>query len=295
MAQAALSTAADRSSRLKAGRFQSQQRAPVDRPPAANNNLAFGAAKAAAGTVANSVASQVGGNVINLENYRRAKFIQSQAAQKMQAPGDNNEPTFEDALEDEFNNEDGLDQQASQQNQIAQFLKQTMRARNRVAQEEAFSAEKQKEVQETRDFIKKEAKAAFRRGAIAIVDMIAAALDISSAGISFIIDIFIYMFTLGWLNLEMIYGTHLAKKKSKYVSPISWAPIPMPVDKDAILLQGFIVAADILLVVTGIGLGLTGLCLMHDMIQIQTNTVQVIGSGGANLCLSTVVMSMLGL
>ncbi|MBI5793647.1 hypothetical protein HZA87_00975, partial [Candidatus Uhrbacteria bacterium] len=53
-------------------------------------------------------------------------------------------------------------------------------------------------------------KRGMARGFIFLLNFIAAACDLSSAGISFIIDIFVYLFSFGWLNLEMIYGRYIA-------------------------------------------------------------------------------------
>lgn len=298
MAQAALKTAADRSSRLKAGRFQSQQRAPVDLPPAAaNNNRGFATGNTVAGAVGRNVVSGIASNVIDLESYRRATFIAGQAAQRLQQPANNNNAFEEPQAVDEETEEEEMDfeEQQLEQSRVAQYLSKTLVTRNQLAQQNATQAQKQKETEETREFVKKEAKAAARRGAIAIVDLIAAALDISSAGLSFLVDFFIYIFTLGWLNLEMIYGTHIAKKKSKYISPISWAPIPMPVDKDAIILQAFIVTADILILVAVVSLGFFAMCILHDITMIVSQTGTVIGSGGSNLCLGSAALSMLGI
>jgi hypothetical protein len=296
MAQAALNTAADRSSRLKAGRFQSQQRPPEDLPPAANNNRAFAATNTVAGGVGRNVAADVTGNVIDLESYRRAQFIAGQASQRRQQPANNNN-AFEEQQQTEELEEAEMDfeEQQLEQSRIAQYLSKTLIARNQFAQQDATQAQKQKETEETQEFVKKEAKAAAKRGAIAVVDLIAAALDISSAGLSFLVDFFIYMFTLGWLNLEMIYGTHIAKKKSKYISPISWAPIPMPVDKDAIILQAFIITADILLLIAVVSLGFFAMCILHDITMVVSQTGTVIGSGGSNLCLGSAALSMLGI
>lgn len=48
-----------------------------------------------------------------------------------------------------------------------------------------------------------------------------------------------------WMNIKMIYGSWIKKGKDAIIPPLSWDPIPMPVDKSAILLQGLVIVADI--------------------------------------------------
>lgn len=203
-------------------------------------------------------------------------------------------------------------QDASEQTDAAQteepdrmetFLQQAMSARvqkanaqrEQIQQEEAALKKQQGEA-------KKTVKAALRRGVVFVFNLLAAALDLSSAGVSFIIDIFVYMLTLGWLNLEMIYGKYFAKGKSRFVSPISWAPIPMPVDKDAIILSGFVVAADLALGVAVLMVGIGGLCLIHDFVQVTQSVtaavkigVSIAQGGTGGLCFGGIIASGLGL
>jgi len=159
--------------------------------------------------------------------------------------------------------------------------------------------EKEKEESsKTQKALKKKAKAAFTRGAIYIVDLLAAALDASSTGISFVVDIFVYLFSLGWLNLEMIYGKHFAKGKSRYISPISWDPIPMPVDKDAVFLQSFVIAADIALAIAILIMTFGGFCFLHDYVKFVSSPLQVgvaLAQGGDGMCLGAIISTMFGL
>ena len=141
--------------------------------------------------------------------------------------------------------------------------------------------------------VKKKAKAAARRGMIFILDAIAAAFDLSSSGISFIVDIFIYLFSFAWLNLEMIYGTHFAKGKSLFISPLSWEPIPMPVDPNAFWLQGLVVTADIALGVAVVVMGAGGMCILHDYVALVSDPVTVgtaLASGNVgDMCLGGIM------
>ena len=141
-------------------------------------------------------------------------------------------------------------------------------------------------------------KQAMRRGFIYLINFIAASLDFAFAGISFIITCFVYLFTLGYLNLEMIYGTHIAKGKSKIISPTSWFPIPMPVDPNALILQSFIVTMDIALGVAVVIMGAGGMCIVHDYVKLVSDPLYfgfAIATDGGDLCLGGIMKSVLGL
>jgi hypothetical protein len=152
-------------------------------------------------------------------------------------------------------------------------------------------AQKNARIEKTREEVKKTAKAAMKRGFMYVLGIFGISLDGATAGVSFIINSFYYMFSLAWLNLEMIYGTHFAKKKSKFIGPLSWAPIPMPVDKDALILQGFVVAADLAFVVAIVIAGAGGMCFLNDFIAITTSPIlvgQSLATGGGGLCLGSI-------
>jgi len=133
----------------------------------------------------------------------------------------------------------------------------------------------QAELQKSKDIlqkeIKKKAKAAFKRGLIYVVDMIAAALDLGTVGVSMLIDFFIYVFTFMWLNLELFYGLKMRKGKDPFVSPISWDPIPMPIDPHAVILMGAIVAADVTIITVGMLMFFAGSCLILDFSTLLTD------------------------
>ena len=199
--------------------------------------------------------------------------------------------------------EEQKQEQAPEQSRLASMLQRSIMQRTakqqaQEQQEEQVSEETKKE----RDKLKQTAKATMRRGAIYVLDMLAAALDISSSGISFLIDIIIYFFTLGWLNLEMVYGKYFAKGKSRYVSPLSWDPIPMPVDKDALILSGFVVAADIAVVLAFLLIALGGMCFGHDLMKVTGSITGAVQIGAAlaqgesgGLCLGGIISSAFGL
>lgn len=200
--------------------------------------------------------------------------------------------------------QEGLDEtQQLQQNRVVAAVeraiaKQLARSQTQALNKEQTQAQALKQQAE----VKARAKTSMRRGAIYVVDLLASALDLSSAGISFLIDIFFYAFSLGWLNLEMIYGKYFAKGKSRYISPISWDPIPMPVDKGAIILQGFIITADLALALAILILAVGGFCIVHDITKITSSIAGAIQIGaalaqgqGAGLCLGGILASGFGL
>lgn len=177
------------------------------------------------------------------------------------------------------------------------IAKQLARSQVQTLNEEQTRAQTLKQ-QEVKAYM----KTSIRRGAIYVVNLLASAVDLSSAGISFLINIFFYAFSLGWLNLEMFYGKHFAKGKSRYISPISWDPIPMPVDKGAIILQGFIITADLALALAILVLAVGGFCIVHDITKMTSSIAGAIQIGaalaqgqGAGLCLGGILASGFGL
>ena len=134
-----------------------------------------------------------------------------------------------------------------------------------------------------REKTKRYAKQAFRRLVIYIVDMIAMALDLSSATITLIIDWSLYLFTFSWLNLEMIYGRHMAKGKSKFIGPISWAPLKVPVDPNAIILQSLIISADIALAIAAGAVMFVGAAVVYVVVEVAKDPLAVVTAGSASL------------
>lgn len=199
--------------------------------------------------------------------------------------------------------EDSAQQAQAQQAQRLAWIQAGVNAQTRQQQAQSQQTQQSEEkTRQQREEIKKVAKAAVRRGAIFVTNSIASAFDLGSSGISFLINIFIYMFTLGWLNLEMIYGRYFMKGKSKYVGPLSWDPIPMPVDKNAIILAGFVVAADIALGIAALVLTFSGFCILHDMVKVTSSVTQAVSIGASiaqgeagGLCLGGIITSAFGL
>lgn len=151
--------------------------------------------------------------------------------------------------------------------------------------------------------VKKQAKAAMRRGAMYITELLATALDLGSAGISFLADFIIHLMMLGWLNLELFYGKWMMKGKSRFVPALSWDPIPMPVDKSGMLLAVAVIAADLFFIFAILLIGGGGVCLVHDVVKITMSDISeaaVIGAGLAQgqsggLCLGGIMQTIFGL
>lgn len=146
--------------------------------------------------------------------------------------------------------------------------------------------------------VKRKVEAAAKRGIIYAVDFVAGCFDLGSSGISFLIDFIFYIFTFGWLNLEMIYGRHFRKGKDLLISPISWDPIPVPVDPEAVILQGFLVMADLALLVVFGMLFLLGVCVIHDFsifTESPYSLVMTLVTNSSDLCTGDIIKTMLGL
>jgi len=130
----------------------------------------------------------------------------------------------------------------------------TQQFKQAIASARRFSSSQSKEQNEEESNEEQELtqaamKKVIPRGAAFVANHIATALELSTAGTAFIITWLIRFMSLGWLNVEMIYGRWIAKGKSKAIPPLSWAPIPMPIDKDAKILQVIIIMADVFCIV----------------------------------------------
>lgn len=97
--------------------------------------------------------------------------------------------------------------------------------------------------------VRKQAKNAIRRGVEELAQGIGNAFDVGTAGVSTIITVFMYAITLTDLNLQMIWGYYLTKKKSFFFPALEWSPIPMPKIVTPIILHAGLVMLDIMLVV----------------------------------------------
>ncbi|OGL98235.1 hypothetical protein A2318_01335 [Candidatus Uhrbacteria bacterium RIFOXYB2_FULL_45_11] len=98
------------------------------------------------------------------------------------------------------------------------------------------------------DAAKQAAKKMVPKAANAGANFISTALDLGTGGAGLVVTIFIHLLSLGWLNVEMVYGTWLKKGKDPVIGRLSWDPIPMPIDKNGIILQGMVIMADLIVI-----------------------------------------------
>lgn len=186
------------------------------------------------------------------ELNRKKQLRQKQQQAKIGTP-QSALPQAPDSKTDEDNQEQ---EEQGEQEIKKQGIIDTLQARlakakkDYAVQEESGLADEAKE--KTRAEVKKAAKKAAKsviiRGTTFLVTGIAGVIDVGTAGISLIVDFLVYAFSLGWLNLELFYGRLLRKDKDPFISALSYAPIPMPVDPKANILAGAVIAADIAVV-----------------------------------------------
>lgn len=109
------------------------------------------------------------------------------------------------------------------------------------------------------DEVEKELTGGLERGAIYMTELVVDAFDIGTFGATIVLDFMIHFITLGFLNLQMIYGSWIAKGESKLIPPLNWSPLPLNGILPIIILQGVVVFLDLfVLFVTAI---IGGCCL----------------------------------
>ncbi|MEK7620313.1 MAG: hypothetical protein AAB413_03705 [Patescibacteria group bacterium] len=238
-----------------------------------------------------------------LQSSRLRAFALATALALAPSPSNQTPQQDETSQTDTPSKEESAQQAQAEQSQRLAGIQAGVNAQAQRAQAQNQKTEQADEqTQQQREEVKKVAKATMRRGVMYVINLLASALDLGTSGIAFIVTFFLHLFTLGWLNLEMIYGKYFAKGKSKFVDPISWDPIPMAIDKEALILQGFVVAADIALGVAILVLSFGGFCLVHDFVKVTSSITEaaLIGSSLARgesggLCLSGIITSAFGL
>jgi hypothetical protein len=179
-----------------------------------------------------------------------------------------------------------------------QLRAQMSRLKNRLSRAKSDEAKGEieqvieKQRMRLRKAVKRKVEAGAKRGIIWTVDAIAGLLDLGTSGISTLIDIFFYIFTFAWIDLEWIYGKHMRKGKDPLISPLSWDPIPMPVDENAVILEALVLSANIVLFVLIVLLVGIGVCLSYDYYLLTSSTVAfvkgVVGGGG-NTCTGGII------
>jgi hypothetical protein len=191
---------------------------------------------------------------------------------------------------EETNNED---EQKTQLNYATKLL--IARKQQIEQQEDAMTAEE--EGKKNAEAKQRVAKAALRRGGIAVANSISGALD--ATGLGFLFGFFVHLGSACELLLEMVYGRHIAKGKSKIIPPISWDPLPISkIDPNAIYLQVMIIAATLALVLAAVVIGAGSFCFIYDYVQFKTlpwQTMTNTASGGGETCLGGIIPTLFGL
>lgn len=234
-----------------------------------------------------------------LETKRRAALLASQFLMRAKPPAAES-PTSDQTRQAQA--DATAQDQAAEQGRLLLMVQQAMAKRAAAQQAQAQQeAQVSEQTRKERERIKQYAKATFRRGFIFVLNWFAAALDMSTASVSFVIDVFIYLFSLGWLNLELFYGRILMKGRSRFIGPLSWDPIPMPVDKKAIILAGFVVTADLILGVALLVFTFGSFCIVHDIVKVSSYQgavsvgTSLAGGGTGELCFGGIIAAALSL
>lgn len=114
-------------------------------------------------------------------------------------------------------------------------------------QKESAARQAQNEIkQQVRRKVQRTVQNALQRGIVVLVNFIAVALDLSTSGVTLIINILNYSMTFAWLNLQMFYGSFWTKGESILVPPLDWDPIKVPLSN--VYLYIALLFADVLLI-----------------------------------------------
>lgn len=149
------------------------------------------------------------------------------------------------AEEQQINEGTGPDKEDEMENRMAQLgataqaairsdagrASQFKAATSMLKQFHAMQAASPEEAKKTQEATKKLAKQMVPKAALLIVNSIASALELGTAGMAFLVTFFIRFITLGWYNTETIYGGFITKGKHFFIGPLTWDPIPMPLPK----------------------------------------------------------------
>lgn len=120
-------------------------------------------------------------------------------------------------------------------------------------------------------------RAAIKRGFMYLFNLLFAGIGVGTAGIGFLIAGIPYALTLFYFNLEMIYGRWIKKGKDPYIAPISYDPVPMPMDEEARLLQWGLVGVDLFFLLIVV----PSLCIsMIFLVAFVTNPLQAMAEFG---------------
>ncbi|MBI5369691.1 hypothetical protein HZA85_00660 [Candidatus Uhrbacteria bacterium] len=139
--------------------------------------------------------------------------------------------------EQEEEEEDPIDQMKRLTGQLALSQQASAATKFKAAtsalrQFHAMQAATPEEAKPSQDIAKAAAKKVIPKAALFIANSIAGALELGTGGVAFLVTFVIRFITLGWYNIEMVYGGWVTKGKHKIIGPLTWDPIPMPFPKN---------------------------------------------------------------
>lgn len=153
----------------------------------------------------------------------------------------------------ENEDEDQEEEEQEEQRQVSfQSFMQLLRIKGaltdaaEISQKDDGGARQAAAANASQEAAKQAAKKMVPKAANAGANFLSSALDLGTGGVTLVVTIFIHLLSLGWLNVEMVYGTWIMKGKDPMIGKLSWDPIPMPIDKNGIMLQGLVIMADLM-------------------------------------------------
>src|SRR5690606_17142136 len=138
-------------------------------------------------------------------------------------------------------------------------------------------------------------------GVVYLLELIADAFDFGTAYVSYLVTGIMHFVTLGWMNLEMIYGSWIAKGKSKLISPLNWSPLPLNGILPEQILWGVVILLDLVLIFIGLVILIAMMAVVYIYYQFLTDPVGTTsailsGSGDAILTyLGPAIRTILGI
>ncbi len=121
--------------------------------------------------------------------------------------------------------------------------------------------------------LQKEVQAGATRGIVYIAEILVDALDIGTVGAAILVDFVVHFFTLGFLNVQMIYGSWIAKGESSIIAPLDWKPLPLNGILPVIILYGVVIFLDLfVLFITGV-IGLSLIFILYALYSFYTDPI----------------------
>lgn len=202
-------------------------------------------------------------------NLQQNPFVRPQGRPNEKQQNQEREEEYEDGGDEEDEEEDDENETGlpatspMQQLQEAQQRMQQIQGsqmgnlKKGLAMAKAFNALKASTAEEAKpsqDIAKAAVKKAIPKAAMLIANGIGSALELGTGGVALIVTFFIRFITLGWYNIEMIYGGWIMKGKHLIVGPLTWDPIPMPFPKNksgenSTMLTALVIMADFFVII----------------------------------------------